>query len=170
MYCKYCGKYTENLNCICNDCVGKSPYATGVTMANTSEQPVINNEYTSKYGRSNAIRAFVFSLVSTFLAGVAYGLVLVALALIEEYVDKAEIKSMLSTGFIFIIPALVFSILGLIKGIKSIKNFKEAKANGATPVPTLVFGIIALVEAAAAILITILSVFFIIICFGALAL
>ena len=170
MYCKYCGKYTENLNCICDDCVGKSPYATGVTMANTSEQPVIiNNEYNSKYGRGNAIKAFIFSLVATFLAGVAYGIYIVALAMLEEYAYDVEVKSLLTTGFIFTVPALVFSIIGLIKGIKSIKNFKEAKANGATPVPTLVFGIIAIVEAVSAILISCFCVLLFIICFAALA-
>ncbi|MBQ7408396.1 MAG: hypothetical protein IJW13_03895 [Clostridia bacterium] len=139
MFCKFCGKKTENLNGVCNDCASKpNSLTTPIVIAGGT---YVCNEYDAKYGLSSAIASVVLTVVSVFLSVIAYAISIVTIA-------NAAVGSrgnLFLVNLVITIGATVCAIIGFIKGISAIKDFKHAKANGAKPVATLVLGINAII-------------------------
>ncbi|MBQ7408397.1 MAG: hypothetical protein IJW13_03900 [Clostridia bacterium] len=150
MFCKFCGKYTDNTNGVCNDCAGKSDSLTTPIVNATNN--AANSGYDAKYGLSNAIAATVITAIGLILAYVAYAMALGSIA------SANGIFSFVT--FIINVPSIILSIIGIKKGINGIGDFKFARAHNATPVATLVLGINAIACGASTLLINIANLIF----------
>lgn len=140
MYCKYCGKQTENQDGVCNECKEKNNRQTDDFFSDapsqnyTYEQQAkpVQNFYDKKFGFGQA-------LTSTILGVVGYIFVFIALeviAILESY------GSDITAGIVFFVLSLPMGIISLVYGIASIKRFKEASSHGVKPIATLILGIV----------------------------
>ena len=116
MFCMKCGKETNNSNGICDECMAKENAQ--------SVQPTA----TAPSGKGVAITSFALSVgalvffLMAFMAAGGMGAII---------------------GLIFALPAWIVS---LVLGIKAVKTYKKAKADGAeVPVITFVFGLIGII-------------------------
>ena len=97
-------------------------------------QPVQREEVRGVYGLGKAIAGVILSFFALIFALSAFSLIL----------PPSYSKPLLV--FIFLILATPFSILSIVFGAQSIRNFKYAKNNlDRVPVPTLILGIHSLV-------------------------
>ena len=137
MYCKYCGKPTENPSAVCDECLNKSvnpeqvyaPVPPIVTPA-----PTVSKSY--RLGPA---------IVSTVLGTIGYIVSIVPMYYIEIF---ATIGLDYSTIIALAFLSLAMGIVSLVMGIVAINGFKAAKRQGVKPVVTLVFGIVGVVSAA----------------------
>ena len=150
MYCKFCGKETDNLNGVCNDCANKSDSLTPPLVNTTNNE--INSGYDAKYGLSNAIAATVITAIGLILGYVAYALA------IGSFVSTNGILSFIT--LIVNVPSIILSIVGIKKGINGISDFKFARAHNRAPVATLILGINAIACGASTLLINTANLLF----------
>ena len=161
MYCKYCGKQTENTFGICDGCLGKldeiygekpavtEPDAPAEQVALTApvsanELPVTTEktaEYGKLYGLGEAITSAVLGIenIIILIAMRAFGGVVNVL----NFADN--LAQFVSYLFIFGIP---IAIISLTFGSKAVKKYARASKAGVKPFVTLIFGIIGIVVSA----------------------
>ncbi len=132
MYCRYCGKKTENTDGVCNDC------------RNGADGIVGGAAYDKSYGYKDALFACVYGSITVFFAVIGYFMACVYVTTIPGLV----ISVLFGFG----------SLPAVIVGAKSIKRFIEAKRNGVKPVATLVLGIVGVATSGFALLFALLSV------------
>ena len=122
MKCIHCNYEIDNNTNFCPNC-GKPKTQS---MDTTTIQNLQNSEITKKYGFSNALTSTILGACSCF------SLILSCITLFFTP----------STSTVFAIAGLITSIIGIIKGVKGIKDFIYAKNTAhIKPVATLVLGI-----------------------------
>ena len=116
MFCKFCGKETDNLNGVCNDCAKKSNSlaTTIVTAGNT----YVCNEYTAKYGLGSAITAIILTAISVFLSCIAYFISM--FAIVEAAIGRSGF--LFFVNLIIVIGASACSIIGFIAGAGFVRS------------------------------------------------
>ena len=141
MYCKNCGKEVENGE-LCLDCQQKQ-LANIQEMETTTEQKPKN---TANLG--GGIASVILSGSGCAFGVLAFIYVFMLLMIVVQVKGQEvqmslqmTLQIMLPVVIAFVVMGIVFSIIGLIKGISSIKSFKNSNKQGAIPVLTLIFGI-----------------------------
>ncbi len=127
MYCKYCGKPTDNPEAICEDCAKQ---LTNTDNDNQQKSTVENKEskYTRMYGFGLGLASVILSVVDLIILSTMMVFYWVPISKVGFYVGLA----------IFII----IGILSMVFGFISIGKFKEARSNnGKKPLATLILGI-----------------------------
>ncbi len=172
MYCKKCGKFIYSDDDYCNDCVPKE--ATVDTPAVdrpepvTVREPVAQTAYTpaesAKPKREGRVMdGFGPALTSVILGGevaaplatAAYFLSVLFLA--SEDSIQYGVASIICA--VYIVIAIALAIPSLVMGIKSIKLFKSAVANGRVkPIPALILGICGTVFGASALYMSVATI------------
>ena len=129
MYCKYCGRQTDDKDGVCDRC----------------KQPVLPVAPKSKKGVRIAISSFITSIVSLVVVMVAFGFLF---SVMIEVAKNGYTDESITSLIIYLIATLLImgvSIVVLVLGIKAIKTFARAKRNKENPqVIVLVFGIISI--------------------------
>ena len=178
MFCKYCGKQLPDGD-ICHECAAKLEEKASASGASAAPVPQKNRatyngaEITKSFGIGKAITSII-----TGGAGVissAFGFVFALLAFLGKAPDTVyegmtpeQIEAFRSMAQGFSVAAIVLlcisaalAAVALVFGIKSIKNFTIAKAQGVKPVATLVIGIIGIVCGAVCLLMTLMAFFWV---------
>lgn len=174
MYCKKCGKFIYNDDDYCSDCAPtEAPAAAPIVEAPTPEpiiesapiaEPVCTPVEPSKTQRQGRVMdgfgpaltsVILSSQVATPLAVAAYFLSVLFLASEDriQYVVASIICA------VYIVIAIALAIPSLVMGIKSIKLFKSAAANGRVkPIPALILGICGTVFGASALYMSVATI------------
>ena len=143
MYCKYCGKPTDNQDGVCQDClIGKQKQED-----NFFDEPPTNINYANQQSPEEINKRFGFgpALASTILGSIGYVVAIIILETLAIFIEYHEDFSSLIAVSIL---CLAMGVVSLILGIKSIQRFKTAKNKGVKPIPTLILGIVGVVSAA----------------------
>lgn len=168
MYCRNCGKETENADGICDECRAREANSR----PSYYDPPREDALYDKKYGFGGALAATIVGCVSAVLTYI--GLILIATVVValgadygygELYIDPSIVEGWDIGGLVLTIIGGIASIVSLVLGIMSIKKFKEAQRHGVKPVATLVLGIVGTVASATGILVTFCGI----ICYAALS-
>ena len=179
MFCKYCGKQLPDGD-ICPECAAKLEEKAATS--NVGPAPASQNysatyngaEITKSFGIGKAITAIVTGIACDISS--AFGFVFALLAFLGKAPDTVydgmtpeQIEAFREMAQGFSVAAIVLlcisaalAAVAITFGIKSIKNFTMAKAQGVKPVVTLVLGIIGIVCGAVCLLMTLMAFFWVI--------
>ena len=136
MYCYKCGKYTETDETLCPECKAQQNQAQPqvVVPAQTTEQITNVKAPTNKAG----IIGLVMGIVALILTLVAFVFADLGVIMMEE--EAGYMASVVA--LVMQIAAVAPIVLGLVFGVKGIKNFKKAgKLGTKRPIPGFVMGI-----------------------------
>ncbi len=174
MYCVKCGKYLDGNLEMCAECAKTEAPAQnefqdssnnapqyGAPQNNVNYNQTISNVTPVRQGSRTAglgfgIAGFIVVIVAAFIIGIGYGSaysVALEVAMGNYYGNVETFKATLNSATIVCWVGVVMAIVGVVFGPIAIAKFvKTKKTTGVKPVPTLVFGIISLAEAASTIL------------------
>ena len=177
MYCRKCGKYFDGNADLCAECAQNgattnvennapqysAPQYSAPQYGVSYNQTVVNvtpgysvapvRQGSRTAGLGFGIVGFIFAIVAAIIIGAGYGVALGAESVFKAHYNLSEYKSLLQTGVTTCWVGVVFAILPIIFGPIAISKFiKNKKATGVKAIPTLVFGIVCLVEAVSVIL------------------
>lgn len=178
MFCKYCGKQLPDGD-ICPECAAKLEEKASASVASAAPVPQKNRaayngaEITKRFGIGKAITAIVTGIACDISS--VLGFVFALLALFGKHPDtvyegmtpeQIEAFRSMTPGFsvaadVLLCISVVLAAVALVFGIKSIKNFTTAKAQGVKPVVTLVFGITGVVCGAISLFMTLMGFFWV---------
>lgn len=168
MYCKFCGKYTNETDAVCAECksrtaknaapqnfscgqsYGGAGYNGGAPQFGGTMPPVNARQPQSPYGK---MYGFGPALAAA-ICGCIGGLVLIyggaaILAFLPAYMLSSDTLLTLQITYIFmIVTGFVLGIIALALGINGVRKFSTAKRNGGKPIATLVLGIVGLAAGA----------------------
>lgn len=150
MYCKKCGKFTDNQDGLCEDCKTKESVNTtnNVDTLNTVDTPPVYTEEQKSADRRLGLGGAIASAVMGFVAFIISYISIFLSALIPVL------------SLFLMVAVIVLGIISLTKGIKSITIFiKNGKEKRARPIATLIVGIGGIVFSGFAFLFTIISFF-----------
>ncbi|MBO5286400.1 MAG: hypothetical protein J6B16_05840 [Clostridia bacterium] len=152
MYCKKCGQYTDNEDGLCASCKAQDDFGFENTTT-VNNEPVYTEAQQSedrRLGLKTGIISAIFGFISTVFSGIASGIV-------AALIELGDFGMAIPVGIVLSIPAIVFGIIALIKGINCIKTFiRSCKAKKAKPIATLILGIVAIDFAASGLISTVL--------------
>lgn len=170
MNCKKCGKEIDYDAEVCNECadsVAEVASAENVVAVNASSKGKMA-------GFGKALTSLLLPIIGAILIGIASGILVVVAKDVYEtlmnYLEnpdliinkqtqeftpvfKAFLENDVKDMAIFLllligagIVAFIMSIVGIILGAQSIGCFKKESKNGNKPIPTLILGILGLME------------------------
>ena len=152
MYCSKCGKFIES-GVVCPECA-IAEYEQTYFGTKSTEEPTISYEIpTTHYAEPNN-RMFGFGLALT-------GQILADVSVIVSYFAILANVISSATGVIFAFISIIFIVLPLIMGIRSIQTFKERKRPCKRPIATLVLGITTLSTLPISVVYTLLAFVFV---------
>ncbi len=178
MFCKYCGKQLPDGD-ICPECAAKLEEKAATS--NVGPAPASQN-YSATYNGAAITKSFgIGKAITSIITGGAgvissvFGFVFALLAFLGKAPDTVydgmtpeQIEAFREMAQGFSVAAIVLlcisaalAAVAITFGIKSIKNFTIAKAQGVKPVVTLVLGIIGIVCGAVCLLMTLMAFFWV---------
>ena len=175
MYCKKCGKEIDYEAEVCNECVAaEQANAEAVVVEEVaSAEGVVavagtaSGKNPKMIGFGKALTSLLLPIIGAILIGIVSGLLTFAAQeayqTLERFINNPDmvteamlnrfIENDLSKIGIFLvlligagIVAFVMGIVGIIFGAQAISCFKKESRNGNKPIPTLIIGILGLVE------------------------
>lgn len=178
MFCKYCGKQLPDGD-ICPECAAKLEEKAAASNVVT---PSASQNYTASYNGTAITKSFgigkAIASIITGISGIISSVISFVFALLSflgkfpdtvyEDMTPEQIEAFRSMAQGFSVAAIVLlcisaalAAVALVFGIKSIKNFTIAKAQGVKPIATLVVGIIGVVCGAVCLIMTIMAFFWV---------
>ena len=152
MYCTRCGKKIDYDALICNECAAASGIAQSAQPAQPPVQPTAQPQPMPTYQQptyqpqARPMPAKPSKPKGSMTYGIGGGIAAAILGFISFiffYIALAWLAAGAIGGTVLILVCLVLGIIGLIKGIGAIKDFRASSMVQSTkPIPTLVLGIV----------------------------
>ena len=160
MYCKKCGKFIEGNADVCDECIKLDYYLYANQQGTAYQKPpqsVQNASATPAYNSGSKAKGLGYGIFGLIIAIV--GAIVIAVGYFNAYMGLGtayttqEAVSAVQTGEATCWVGVIIGVIALICGIVAIRTFvTHNRKTGVKAVPTLVFGIISVVEGVGTIL------------------
>ncbi len=168
MYCKFCGKYTNETDAVCAECKsrtaknaapqggiqGQPPYGgagynggnvyRGMTPPAPAPQP--GSPYGKLYGFGPALASAICGCIGGLV--LFYGWLSILVFLPAFVLSSDSLLTWRITYIFMIAVGFILGVIALVLGIKGMRSFFVAKRNGGKAIAALVLGIVGLVSGA----------------------